>query len=427
MRKVVIIGGGFGGLNAARALAKAPVQVTLIDRRNYHLFQPLLYQVATAGLSPADIAAPIRGVLSKQANAEVLLGEVVGVDRARKRVVFALSDEPHGAGQGESGRRELEYDELVIATGSHHSYFGRDEWEKIAPGLKTLRDATRIRRRILLAFERAETETDPERRKAELTFVIVGGGPTGVEMAGSIAELAHRALKADFRHINPKETRILLVDAGPRILAAFPKSLSQKAARYLAKRGVEIVNGARVDDISVDGVSISGNRVAARTVLWAAGVQASPAGKWLGAETDRAGRVKVQPDLSVPGAPEVFVVGDTATLTQDGEPLPGVAPVAMQQGTYVGNVIAARARGDTAPARPFKYWNKGNLATVGRSFAIADLGKVQLSGLLAWLAWVVVHVYYLIGFRTRIIVLIEWAWAYVTFQRGARLITGSDE
>jgi NADH dehydrogenase len=419
MRNVVIIGGGFGGLNAARALRKAPVRVTLIDKRNYHLFQPLLYQVATAGLSPADIAAPIRSVLAEQSNAEVLMGEVTGIDRVRKRV---LVDGARG-----TAAREVAYDDLVIATGSHHSYFGHDEWEKSAPGLKTLRDATRVRRRILMAFERAETTSDPTKRAADLTFVIVGGGPTGVELAGSIAELAHRALRSDFRHIRPDQTRILLIDGGERILAAFPEGLSRKAHDYLVKRGVEIQLGARVEQVDEGGVVASGKRIEARTVLWAAGVAASPAGKWLGAETDRAGRVRVSADLSVPGAAEIFVVGDTMALEQDGHPLPGVAPVAMQQGTYVGNLLAARARGDTSPPKPFRYWNKGNLATVGRSFAVADLGRVRLSGLSAWVTWLVVHVYYLIGFRTRLVVLIEWAWAYFTFQRGARLITGADD
>jgi NADH dehydrogenase len=422
MRNVVIIGGGFGGINAARALAHAPVRVTLIDRRNYHLFQPLLYQVATAGLSPADIAAPIRGVLRKQANSEVLLGEVTGIDRARKRVKVGMASSPEAG-----GIREVPYDDLVIATGSHHSYFGHDEWEKTAPGLKTLRDATRIRRRVLMAFERAETETDPVRHTADLTFVIVGGGPTGVELAGSIAELAYRALRSDFRRINPGQTRILLIDAGPRILAAFPDGLAKKAADYLKRRGVELVLNGRVEHINTEGVMVSGKLIASRTVIWAAGVVASPAGRWLGAETDRAGRVRVLPDLSVPGAPEIAVIGDTAFLEQDGAPLPGVAPVAMQQGNYIGKLIAARARGETAPPKPFHYRNKGNLATVGRSFAVADLGRIRLSGFIAWITWLVVHIYYLIGFRTRIIVLIEWAWAYFTFERGVRLITGGDD
>jgi NADH dehydrogenase len=419
MRNVAIIGGGFGGLNAAKALDGAPVKITLIDRRNYHLFQPLLYQVATAGLSPADIATPIRGVLSKQANADVLMAEVVGVDRARKVVKVS-----------ENGAvREIPYDDLVIATGSRHSYFGHDEWEDLAPGLKSIGDATKIRQRILLAFERAEQETDPSKRAAELTFVLVGGGPTGVELAGSIAELAHQALQSDFRHVDPQSTRILLVEAGPRILAAFPEGLAEKAAQYLRKRGVEIRTGGRVDQVDAEGVSISGERIAARTVIWAAGVAASPAGKWLSAETDRAGRVRVGADLTLPGAPEIFVIGDTAACEEGGKPLPGLAPVAMQQGRYVGAVIRERARaggtgsaGGKKPA-PFRYRDKGNLATVGRSFAIADLGAIKLSGFPAWIAWLAIHIYFLIGFRNRMIVLIEWAWAYLTFQRGARLIT----
>jgi NADH dehydrogenase len=425
IRHVVIVGGGFGGLNAARALAGAPVRVTLIDRRNYHLFQPLLYQVATAGLSPADIAAPIRHVLGKQANAEVLLGEVNAVDRARKIVRVAIKQGSEGPPDQEI--REVDYDDLVIAAGSRHSYFGHDEWENVAPGLKTIRDATRIRRRILLAFERAETEPDPRKRAAELTFVIVGGGATGVEMAGSIAELAHRGLRRDFRRIEPGHARILLMDAGPRILAAFPEDLAKKAADYLRKRGVEIMTGARVEKVDFEGVEVSGSRIASRTVLWAAGVAASPAGKWLGAETDKAGRVKVRPDLSVPGLPDVFVIGDAMTLVQDGHPLPGVAPVAMQQGNYVGRLLAGRARGKTDPPKPFHYFNKGNLATVGRSFAVAEFGRLKLSGFVAWLTWLVVHIFYLIGFRTKLIVLIEWAWAYLTYDRGARLITGGGD
>lgn len=413
MRNVVIIGGGFGGLNAARGLKKAPVKLTVIDRRNYHLFQPLLYQVATAGLSPADIAAPIRGVLAKQANAEVLMEEVTGIDRERKVV--------HTRGH------EVPFDDLVIATGSKHSYFGHDEWEQIAPGLKSINDATHVRRRILLAFEHAETESDPAKRAALLTFILVGGGPTGVELAGSLAELAHRALRSDFRHIDPEHTKIILIEAGPRILAGFPEKLSQSAAHYLKKRGVEIRTGGRVEKVDDQGVMVSGQRVSARTVIWAAGVVASEAGKWLGAETDRAGRVKVLPDLTVPGSPDIFVIGDTSTLEQDGKPLPGLAPVAIQEGKYVARVLANRARGDARAPEPFHYRDKGNLATVGRSFAVADLGRFMLSGFLAWLAWLAVHIYYLIGFRNRLIVLIDWSWAYLTFQRGARLITNPSD
>jgi NADH dehydrogenase len=405
---VVIVGGGFGGLLAARGLAKAPVQVTLIDRRNHHLFQPLLYQVATAGLSPANIAAPIRAVLRGQKNAEVMMAEVTGVDTQNQNVMLDV--------------QAIHYDYLVLATGSWHSYFGHDEWRKFAPGLKAVSDATDIRRKILLAFEAAEMEKDPEKRKALLTFILVGAGPTGVEMAGSIAELAQYALESDFRHIDPKHTRIILIEANARILAGFPDSLSQKAAHKLKSLRVEIMNGARVEKVDAEGVIVSGTRVYGKTVIWCAGVIASPAGKWLNAEVDRAGRVKVNPDLSAPGHSNVFVIGDTASSVQDGKPLPGVAPVAMQQGKYVASLLRARVEGKKE-VRPFHYINKGNLATVGRSFAVADFGKIRVSGFFAWIVWLIVHIYYLIGFRTRILVLIEWAWAYFTFQRGARLIT----
>ncbi len=419
MEHVVIVGGGFGGLTAARALKGAPVRITLVDKRNHHLFQPLLYQVATAGLSPADIAAPIRSVVHRQKNVEVLLGEVVGVDRLGKKV--RVNDE-----DGKS--HELAYDRLILATGSHHSYFGRDEWEKHAPGLKTLADATRIRQKILLGFEKAEMETDPVRRKAWTTFILVGGGPTGVELAGSIAELAHQALKSDFRRISPGAARIVLIEAGPRILAGFPEKLSKAATRYLEKRGVEILCSQRVENVHAEGVLVGGVSIESKTVVWAAGVLASPAGKWLGAETDRAGRVKVGADLSVPGSPEIYVIGDTALVEQSGRALPGVAPVAMQQGRYVADRIRQIARaaksGTSIPmAKPFKYFDKGNLATVGRSFAIVDLAGLQLAGFSAWVIWIVVHIYYLIGFRNRLVVMLQWAWAYLTFQRGARLIS----
>ena len=328
---------------------------------------------------------------------------------------------------GSASEARSPYDDLVIATGSYHSYFGHDEWERFAPGLKTIGDATRVRRRILLAFERAEPEPDPAKRAALLTFVLVGGGPTGVEMAGSIAELAHRALLSDFRRINPKvPPRSCLIEAGPRILAAFPEGLAQRAAKYLRKRGVEIRIGGRVEQVDAEGVFVSGQRIAAYTVIWAAGVVASPAGRWLGAETDRAGRVKVGGDLTVPGAPEIFVIGDTSLREQDGKPLPGLAPVAMQQGRYVARAIRERASGAKSSSAPFHYHDKGNLATVGRSFAIADLGRIRLSGFPAWIAWLGIHIYFLIGFRNRLVVLLEWAWAYLTFQRGARLITGED-
>jgi NADH dehydrogenase len=408
---VVIVGGGFGGLEAARALRKAKVQVLLIDRSNHHLFQPLLYQVATAGLSPADIAAPIRNILRYQRNAEVIMGEVVGVDTEAKRVL--LRD------------RTQAYDYLILATGAEDGYFGKDEWEEFAPGLKSIPQATAIRRRILLAFEEAEIETDPAKRDALLTFVLVGGGPTGVEMAGAIAELSHTALAADFRHIDPRMARILLIEAGPRLLAAFSEDLSQKAQAALQKLGVEVVTGKKVEEIDAEGVTVAGERIACRTVVWSAGVKASPAGKWLGAETDRNGRVKVQPDCSVPGHPDIFVIGDTATMMQDGKPLPGVAPVAIQQGRYVADLLRRRIdHGATPP--PFHYHDKGSMATVGRAFAILEAGRVKMSGFLAWVAWLVVHIISLIGFRNRFVVLFQWAWAYFTFQRGARLITLSD-
>jgi len=408
---VVIIGGGFGGLSAARELKHAPVRVTLIDRSNHHLFQPLLYQVATAGLSPADIAAPIRGILRHQPNADVLMAEVTGIDKVRKLVIMNKDGE----------KISIPYDFLIVATGARHSYFGHEEWSANAPGLKTIVDATAIRRKILLAFESAEMELNPERKQPYLTFVIVGGGPTGVELAGSIAELAHKALKADFRYIDPKATRIILIEAGSKLLAAFPKRLSQGARDELGRLGVEVMTDQRVEHVDEQGVVVSGQRILAKTVIWAAGVIASPAGKWLEAETDRAGRVNVGEDLSIAGHPEIFVIGDVAAKVQDGKPLPGVSPVAMQEGRYVGRLIANRIKGLTTA--PFRYFNKGNMATVGRAYAVCDLGPLKIRGFLAWVLWVFVHIYYLIGFRTRIVVLLEWAWAYLTFQRGARLIT----
>lgn len=405
---VVIVGGGFGGLDAARAFKHAPVEVTLIDRQNHHLFQPLLYQVATAGLSPADIAAPIRSILARQRNTEVIMGDVTGVDATKYQVQL--------------GDRAVPYDYLILATGATDSYFGHNEWAKYAPGLKSVTEATAIRRDILLAFEAAEVETDEAKRNALLTFVLVGAGPTGVEMAGAIAELAHRALSSDFRHINPKSTRILLLEAGPRILASFPEDLAIKAQRMLESMGVEVRANTKVEGIDEQGVIAAGARIPSKTVIWSAGVAASPAGKWLRAETDKAGRVKVQPDLTVPGHPEIFVIGDTMTMTQNGKPLPGVAPVAMQQGRYAAEVIRCRVEGKPAP-KPFHYLDKGNLATVGRAFAIMDIHGFKLSGYIAWLGWLFIHILYLIGFRNRLLVLIQWTWAYVTYQRGARLIT----
>ncbi len=415
--RVVIVGAGFGGLEAALKLGRAPVHVTVIDRNNHYVFQPLLYQVATAYLSPADITAPIRTVLRRQRNTEVLLAEATAVDLAVREV--RVRDEITGA------ERSVPYDYLVLATGAGESYFGRDDWAAYAPSLKTIPDATALRRKVLLAFEEAEltAASDPERVRSLLTFVIVGGGPTGVELAGAIAELAHRTLRGDFRHIDVTSARIVLIEALPRLLNTFPDSLSEKATRKLEKLGVEVRAGGRVEEVDADGVIVAGERIASHTVIWAAGVKASPAGAWIGAETDRAGRVIVHGDLSVPGHPEIFVLGDTASATDaDGKPLPGVAPVAMQQGRYIGRTIRARAEGREHP-RPFKYFNKGNLATIGRSFAIADFGFARVSGFIAWVLWLGVHILYLIGFRNRLLVMLQWAWEYFTYEHGARIIT----
>jgi NADH dehydrogenase len=413
---VVIVGAGFGGLEAAQALRHAPVQVTVIDRNNHYVFQPLLYQVATAYLSPADISAPIRSVLRRQRNTEVLLAEVTDVDVAGREVL--IRDQTNGA------ERHIGYDYLILATGAGQSYFGHDEWEAYAPSLKTIPDATALRRKILLAFEEAEMAVDdPERVRRLLTFVVVGGGPTGVELAGAIAELAHRALRSDFRHISVSSTRILLVEALPRLLNTFPPSLSERALKKLQRLGVEVRLDKRVEQVDADGVVVEGERIEADTVIWAAGVKASPAGRWLGVETDRAGRVVVNGQLTVPEHPEIYALGDTANAAgADGKPLPGVAPVAMQQGRYVGESIRARVEGKGI-LRPFKYFNKGNLATVGRSFAIADFGFARVSGFIAWVLWLGVHILYLIGFRNRLLVMIQWAWAYFTYERGARIIT----
>jgi NADH dehydrogenase len=411
--RVVIVGGGFGGVRAAHALRHAPVRVTVLDRNNHHVFQPLLYQVATADLSPADISAPIRGMLRDQRNAETLMAEVTGVDVNARQVI--ARDEFEG--------REftVPYDYLILATGAGPSYFGHDEWAGDAPGLKSLTDATAIRRRILLAFEAAELEQDADVRRAWMTFVIVGGGPTGVELAAAIAELSRRALIDDFRHIDPSLARILLVEAAPRLLNAFPESLARDAERDLKRLGVEIRTGQAVQEVDGESVVIAGERIAAKTVLWAAGVTASPAGRWVGAETDRAGHALVQPDLSVPGHPEIMVLGDTAHLEQDGKPLPGVAPVAMQQGTYAGKRVLRLLRAQQA--KPFRYVDKGNLAIIGRRSAIADFGWLRLHGFVAFVVWAVVHIFYLINFRNRLLVMTQWIWAYLTAQRGARLIT----
>ena len=406
--RVVVIGAGFGGLSVAKGLAGKPFDVTVVDQHNYHLFQPLLYQVATAGLSPADIASPIRGILRDAENITVVLAKVSGIDVAAQDVIA-------------EGHR-IPFDYLVIATGAEHAYFGHD-WEEYAPGLKTIDDATYLRRRILLAFERAENETDAEERRRLLNFVVVGGGPTGVEMAGAIAELANRALARDFRSIDPRSTRIILVEAGPRLLAPFDPSLSEAARHSLEQLGVEVRLGAGVTECDWGGVSIGSDRIEARTIIWAAGVKASPAAEWLNAGHDRANRVKVEADLSVPGHPNIFVLGDAAhKLNEQGDLLPGVAPVAKQQGEYVARMLLSRAKGKTAP--PFHYRDFGSLAAIGRKSAVAQMGKIKLKGFLAWVLWSVAHIYFLIGFRNRIIVAMNWMWNYLTFQRGSRLITG---
>jgi len=408
---VVVIGGGFAGLWAVRALARDPVRVTLVDRRNHHLFQPLLYQVATAGLSAPDIAAPLRHILRGQRNVEVRLGEVVGIDAAAR--TLRLAD---GATLG--------YDTLVVASGATHAYFGHDEWAAHAPGLKTLDDALGIRRRVLLAFERAEAATDPAERDAWLSFAVVGGGPTGVELAGTLAEIARHTLRREFRHIDPARARVRLLEAGPRVLASFPDALSAKARAQLERLGVEVVTGAPVEAIDASGYRLGGEHVPARTVLWAAGVAASPLGALLPAPRDRAGRVQVGPDLALASHPEIFVAGDLASVQQDGKPVPGVAPAAKQMGAHVARAIRARLRGQAAPA--FRYRDFGNLATIGRMAAVVHLGRLRLSGLLAWWFWLWVHILFLIGFRNRLIVLINWAWAYWSYQRHARIVLGDD-
>jgi NADH dehydrogenase len=408
--KVVIVGGGFGGLAAAKALAHAPAEVVLIDKSNHHTFQPLLYQVATAALTPADIAWPIRAILGGQSNTQVLLAEVTGVDLKRRRV--------------RTSGGAFAYDILVLATGATHAYFGHDAWERFAPGLKRLEDATAIRRRILIAFERAELAADPAEREALTTFVVVGGGPTGVEMAGAIADVARYALPPDFRNVDPAQARVLLIEAGPRILPTFPERLSAHAAASLTRMGVEVLTGQAVTAIDAKGVNVGDRRIAAGAVIWAAGVQASPAAHWLGVAPDRAGRAAVGPDLTLPDHPEVFVIGDTAAVTDvTGRPVPGLAPAAKQMGDYVGRVIAARLSG-RAPPPPFRYRHEGDLATIGRKSAIVKLGRLTLTGFVGWAFWGLVHVYFLIGVRNRIAVAFSWLWDYVTFGRRSRLITG---
>jgi len=407
--QVVIVGAGFGGLACAHALRHTPVGVTLIDRHNYHLFQPLLYQVATTALAAGDIAMPIRSLLREQANARVLLGEVTGVAAAQREVHL--------------GARRIRYDYLVLATGATHSYFGRDDWAPFAPGLKRVEDANDMRSRLLLAFEQAEAAQDEAERAALLTFLIVGAGPTGVELAGAIAELARYGMEKEFRHVDPAQARVILVQSGPRILPAFPAALSARAAAALGRLGVEILTDSRVEAIDASGVHVAGRRIVARNVFWAAGVVASPAARWLDAGHDGSGRIKVADDLGVPGHPGVFAIGDTALSTAwNGQPVPGLGPAAKQGGHYVARVIRARLAGHTPP-RPFRYQHLGSLATIGRKAAVADFGFVRLSGAPAWWLWGLVHVYFLAGMRNRISVLLDWAWAYFTFRSSTRLIT----
>jgi NADH dehydrogenase len=420
LKKVVVIGGGFAGLWAVRALRKAPVSITHIDRNNHHLFQPLLYQVATAGLAAPSIAAPLRHILRDQRNVTVLMGEVTAIDRHRRQVVM---------GQGSMEAGHIPYDYLLVASGATHAYFGHDEWERFAPGLKNLDDAFAIRKRVLSAFEEAEAATSESRCDSCLTFAVIGAGPTGVELAGTLAEIARHTLAEDFRKIDPRKARVLLIEAGPRVLSTFTEDLSAKAQRQLEKLGVEVRTGAPVSEIGADYLVFGGQRLAARTVIWAAGVAASPLGKQLVGESpdsglDRAGRVRVQPDLSLAGHPEVFVAGDLASIAADGKPVPGVAPAAKQMGATVAANIRASIAG--RPTTHFRYRDFGALATIGRHSAVAQLPKLRFSGILAWWFWLVLHIYFLIGFRSRLIVLINWAWAYFTYARGARIIIGND-
>jgi NADH dehydrogenase len=418
--RVVIIGGGFGGIEVAKALKHAPVEIALVDRRNFHLFQPLLYQVATAGLSPGEIAAPLRGIFRRQDNVDVYLAEVIDVNAAARHVLF-------------SDGAELAYDTLIVASGSRDFYFGHDKWKAIAPGLKTVEDALEIRRRVLLAFEAAERENDLAARQAWLSFVVVGGGPTGVELAGALGEIANHTLRGDFRHIDPADATILLIEGAARVLPSFPADLSEQVVVALRHLGVTVRTGTKVTDIREDGVVVADSRgteqIPARTVLWAAGVQASPLGRVLearaGASLDRAGRVIVEPDLSLPGHPEILVIGDLAHFNDaEGKPLPGVAPVAMQQGRYAAKLICRRLQGQRSPA--FRYENKGSLATIGRAAAVTDFGRLRLHGFPAWVIWLFIHLLYIVAFESRLLILIQWAWNYFTRNRGARLITGED-
>lgn len=425
--RVVIVGGGFGGLNAAQGLARTGAQVTIIDRRNYHTFQPLLYQVATAGLSPGEIAAPIRSIFRSHKNVDVLMAEVTGFDLERRIVGTDVSSVP--------------YDYLIVAAGASHAYFGHDDWEPFAPGLKTIEDALEIRRRVLLAFELAERAAAKGEAANPLNFVVVGGGPTGVELAGTLAEICRHVLAHEFRAIDPAKARIVLVEGGPRVLAAYAEDLSASAEDQLKRLGVEVRTSSTVTRVEGGAVYVGETRLPAAVILWAAGVAASPLGKSLGAPVDRAGRVLVQPDLSVPGRPEVFVIGDLASLKDEhGKLLPGVAPVAIQQGRYVAKLIRNEVEKGASLVRPsrdggnfgaagasrppFHYWDKGSLATIGRAAAVAEFGKIHISGFIAWLSWLFIHIFFLIGFRNRLLVFIQWAWSYVTYERGARLITG---
>ena len=406
---VVIAGAGFGGLETTYRLAGAPVRITLIDRRNHHLFQPLLYQVATASLATSEIAWPIRYLLRNRPEVTTLFATVSGVDAANRRVLL------------EDGG-EVNYDTLILATGARHAYFGHDEWEQWAPGLKTLEDATTVRRRILVAFERAERETDPVRRAARLTFVIIGAGPTGVELAGTIADLARDTLPQDFRNIDTRKARVVLIEAGPRVLAGFPDDLSAYAQASLERLGVEVVLGQPVTDITREGVVYGGTKLAAKTIIWAAGVQASRAAEWLGAPADRASRLQVEPDLTVPGHPDIFAVGDTVTISAwNGKPVPGIAPAAKQEGRYVAETIKARLRGETLP--PFRYKHAGSLAQIGKRLAVIDFGRIKLRGAIAWWIWGLAHIYFLIGLRNRLAVAMSWLWIHARDQRAARLIT----
>jgi NADH dehydrogenase len=418
--RVVIVGSGFGGLAAAKALRNAAASVVLIDRTNHHLFEPLLYQVATSVLAPGQIASPIRGILRRQKNTTVILGEVTGVDKEKKCVFFDDADRKNVP---------IPYDYLVLATGVTQSYFGHNEFAQYAPGLKTLVDAVAVRNKVLQAFEQAEAEEDPSRHRDLLTFILVGAGPTGVEMAAALAVLVRSTLKSEFRRIDPTTARILLVDMAPRVLPTFSEDLSTAAKERLQKLGVEVRLGHSVDLIDADGINVAGERIVSKTVIWTAGVAPSPAGKWLNADTDRAGRVRVQPDVSVPGHPEIFVVGDTASLDENGKPLPGVAQVAIQQGRYAGKLIHKRLAGGPTP-KPFKYFDKGSMAVVGKGFAVLQTGKIHLSGFVAWLAWAAVHLEFLATSSLRVAVFVQWVWTYITGQRGSRLILnlhGSDK